>query len=122
MSVDWASERTTTYPASLRVECLDRMGIAGDVLKKISDNKVNLRDLKVDASKEKKTASIVLLVEVVDIAQLEKCAQAISQISDVIRVHRQDHRKKNGTTTPKAKNNNVTPLKPKLGQKKRKQD
>lgn len=121
MSVDWASERVTTYPASLKVECLDRMGIAGDILKKISDNKVNLRDLKVDSSRDKKTASIVLLVEVVDIAQLEKCSQAISQISDVIRVHRQDHRKKNGPTTPKAKNNNVTPLKPKI-QKKRKRD
>ncbi len=117
MSVDWSTERSTTYPAHVRIDCIDRVGIAGDILKKVSDNRVNLRDLRIETNKEKRTAAILLIVEVVDIEQLQKVSQAISQISDVIRVHRPDHKKK--STTPSANSNpkapmpdhNVTPLK-----------
>ena len=94
MAVDWAKERTTTYPAGLQIECLDRVGIAGDILKKVSDHKVNLKDLRVDTHRDKKTATILLLLDVVDIEQLNRVSQAISQISDVIRVHRKDVRRR----------------------------
>ena len=94
MAVDWAKERTTTYPAGLQIECLDRVGIAGDILKKVSDHKVNLKDLRVDTHRDKKTATILLLLDVVDIDQLNRVSQAISQISDVIRVHRKDVRRR----------------------------
>ena len=110
MTVDWSTERSSTYPACVRIDCLDRVGIAADILKKVSDNRVNLRDLKVETNKERKTASIVLIVEVIDIDQLQKVSQAISQISDVIRVHRPDHRKKPAAKT--SRSNNVTVLKP----------
>lgn len=106
MAVDWSAERNNTYPASLRVECLDRVGIAGDILKKISDYKINLKDLRVETHKDTKTATIHLILDVLDIDQLTKISQAISQISDVLLVQRRDHRKRN---TPPA-NNNVTPL------------
>jgi guanosine-3',5'-bis(diphosphate) 3'-pyrophosphohydrolase len=102
MAVDWSVERHSTYPATLKVECLDRVGIAGDILKKISDNKINLKDLRVETHKETKTATIHLILDVLDIDQLTRISQSISQISDVLRVQRQDHRKRNGT--------NVTPL------------
>jgi len=120
MSVDWSQERTSAYPAGLQVEVLDRVGIAGDILKKMSDNKINLRDLRVETHKEKKTATIILIMDVVDIAQLTKVSQSISQISDVLRVQRKDHRKrgavgqngKGGTADDAAKKaSNVTPLK-----------
>lgn len=94
MAVDWSKERNTNYPAGLQVECLDRVGIAGDILKKVSDHKVNLRDLRVETHRDKKTATIFLLLDVNDIEQLARVSQAISQISDVIRVYRKDHRKR----------------------------
>ncbi|HEY9785145.1 MAG TPA: bifunctional (p)ppGpp synthetase/guanosine-3',5'-bis(diphosphate) 3'-pyrophosphohydrolase [Candidatus Obscuribacterales bacterium] len=110
MVVDWSQERHTTYPAALVVECLDRIGIAGDILKKISDNKINLRDLRVETHRDKKTATINVIMDVVDVDQLTKVAQSISQISDVLRVQRKDHRKRgqNGAGKP----SNVTPLNP----------
>jgi RelA/SpoT family (p)ppGpp synthetase len=117
MAVDWSTERNTTYPAMVKIECIDRVGIAGDILKKVSDHRVNLRDLRIETNKDKKTASIILMLEVVDVDQLQKISQAISQISDVIRVHRTDHKKKapaqpaNGTPKQKAsKGSNVTPI------------
>ncbi len=109
MSVDWSSERSSTYPACLSVEALDRVGVAGDILKKISDHKVNLRDLRIETKTDKKGAVITLILEVVDLKQLMQVSQAISQISDVIRVQRKDHRKKSpakgtgGNTNEKGK-------------------
>jgi RelA/SpoT family (p)ppGpp synthetase len=104
MSVDWSQEGTSTYPAALQVETLDRVGIANDILKKVTDYKINLEDLRVEVHKDTKTATISLVLEVTDIAQLTRLSQSISQISDVMRVVRKDHRRKNN------KPNNVTPL------------
>jgi GTP pyrophosphokinase len=111
MAVDWSQERNSAYPAGLQVECLDRVGIAGDILKKLSDNKINLKDLRVETHKEKKTATIYLILDVLDIDQLTKVSQSIAQMSDVIRVQRRDHRKKPHNTPPKP--DNVTPLRSK---------
>ncbi len=114
MTVDWSNERSTNYPANLKVECLDRVGIAGDILKKVSDNKVNLRDLRVETNKNSKSAIISLILEVQDVEQLRRCSQAISQISDVIRVYRRDNRKRSAAAREKSRkpagSSNVTPL------------
>ncbi|MBS1997780.1 MAG: bifunctional (p)ppGpp synthetase/guanosine-3',5'-bis(diphosphate) 3'-pyrophosphohydrolase [Cyanobacteria bacterium SZAS LIN-2] len=120
MEVDWSKERHTSYPAGLQVECLDRVGIAGDILKKVSDNKVNLKDLKVETHRDKKTATIFLIVDVLDIDQLARVSQAISQISDVIRVHRKDHRKRvaaqaNGNGTSNGNGKSASNGKPSAG-------
>jgi RelA/SpoT family (p)ppGpp synthetase len=106
MSVDWAQERHVTYPAGLQIETIDRVGVAGDVLKKISDHKINLKDLRVETFKDRKTAHINVIIDVLDINQLTKVAQAISQISDVVRVQRKDHKRKLAAT----KSSNVTPF------------
>ncbi|HEY9714992.1 MAG TPA: bifunctional (p)ppGpp synthetase/guanosine-3',5'-bis(diphosphate) 3'-pyrophosphohydrolase, partial [Chroococcales cyanobacterium] len=115
MAVDWSQERSSAYPAALQVECLDRVGIANDILKKVSDSKINLRDLRVETNKEKKTATINLILDVVDIEQLTRVSQSISQISDVLRVQRKDHRKRTPNGRGKegendAPPNNVTPI------------
>jgi RelA/SpoT family (p)ppGpp synthetase len=113
MPVDWATDRQNAYPATVQIECIDRVGIAGDILKKVSDSKINLRDLRVETHKEDRTATIYLILDVADIEQLNRVCTAISQISDILRVQRQDHRKKtNGkqSTANKATASNVTPL------------
>jgi guanosine-3',5'-bis(diphosphate) 3'-pyrophosphohydrolase len=94
MELTWGKEERNKYPAYLVVECLDRVGIAGDILKKISDNNINLSDLRVETHSQKKTATIHLIIEVVDIAQLQAISRSIGQISDVLRVQRQNTRKR----------------------------
>jgi RelA/SpoT family (p)ppGpp synthetase len=118
MSVDWSKERTSAYPAALQVECLDRIGIANDILKKVTESKINLQNLRVETHKEKRTATISLILDVLDIDQLTRVSQSISQISDVLRVVRKDHRKRAVATNGKPdgdtdnnNGNNVTPLK-----------
>jgi RelA/SpoT family (p)ppGpp synthetase len=94
MELDWSSEPENYYPAHLLVECIDRVGIAGDILKKISDNHINLRDLRVETHTDQKTATIHLLLDVKDIQQLKHISQSIGQISDVLHIQRQNHRRK----------------------------
>lgn len=94
LELTWSDDEQGKYPAYLLIECIDRVGIAGDILKKISDNKINLSDLRVETHPHKKTATIHLMIEVRDISQLQHVNTAIGQISDVIHVQRQNHRKK----------------------------
>lgn len=94
MELSWAKEGESSYPAYLQVECIDRVGIAGDILKKISDNNINLSDLRVETHPQKKTATIHLVIDVKDINHLQHLTRAIGQISDVLRVTRQNHRKR----------------------------
>jgi len=105
MAVDWSEDRQSKYPAALKVECLDRVGIAGDILKKISDSNINLKDVRVETQRDANAATIYLVVEIADIVELTRVAQAISRISDVVRVQRQNHRKRRGEHS-----SNVTPL------------
>jgi len=100
LELAWGKEEVSRYPAYLIVECIDRVGIAGDILKKISDNSINLSDLRVETHVQKKTATIHLILEVNDITQLQHISRCIGQIADVLRVQRQNHRKRStGKTT-----------------------
>ena len=107
MELTWGKEEKSRYPAYLLVECIDRVGIAGDILKKISDNSINLSDLRVETHTQKKIATIHLIIEVNDINQLQHISRSIGQISDVLRVQRQNYRKRSAT---RAGRGNVTEL------------
>ncbi|MFN8655981.1 MAG: bifunctional (p)ppGpp synthetase/guanosine-3',5'-bis(diphosphate) 3'-pyrophosphohydrolase [Candidatus Obscuribacterales bacterium] len=113
MELDWSKEQGSNYPAYLQVECLDRVGIASDILKKVSDNNVNLSDLRVETHPQQRTATIHLILDVKDINHLNHISNVIGQISDVLHVQRQNHRKRTAT---RAARNNVAEL-PKGGAK-----
>lgn len=110
MELAWGKEGVSRYPAYLLVECIDRVGIAGDILKKISDNNINLSDLRVETHAQKKTATIHLILEVNDINQLQHISRSIGQIADVLRVQRQNHRNTKRPTGGKSTRGNVTEL------------
>lgn len=106
ISIDWSEDTQSSYPAYLQVDTLDRVGIAGDVLKKISDLKINLRDLRVETNSEKHTATISVIIEVDNILQLNRLSQNIKGISDVLRVRRKDYRPQ----PTNEKDSNIAPL------------
>jgi (p)ppGpp synthase/HD superfamily hydrolase len=106
MELAWSDAEESNYPAYLVVECNDRVGIARDILQRISDNKINLRDLRVETHPQKTpaTAKIHLIVEVKDIDQLNLISEKITSIADVLNVQRQKHAGGKGST----KNHKVT--------------
>ena len=109
IAIDWAADTQSFYPAYLQIDTLDRVGIAGDVLKKISDLKINLRDLRVETNSTKRVATISVIIDVSNISQLNKLSQAITGISDVLKVRRKDYRPGSATAENES---NVTPLPP----------
>jgi (p)ppGpp synthase/HD superfamily hydrolase len=77
-----------SYSVSLQVEVVDRVGVLKDVLSRLSDNKVNVRQAKVIADNKSKPVMLDLGVEVVDKGQLERCISQIKQMQDVLNVRR----------------------------------
>jgi GTP diphosphokinase / guanosine-3',5'-bis(diphosphate) 3'-diphosphatase len=77
-----------SYIVSLQVEVFDRLGVMRDVMSRLSDNKVNIRQAKVTADNKSKPVMLDFSVEVVDKSQLERCINQIRQMHDVLHVRR----------------------------------
>ena len=86
--IQWQGTRSKTYSAAIEVECIDRVGISRDILNKIADEKINVRDLRVVARSSNDTAVIKIVVEVIDLYDLRKIMSSISRVSDVLNVFR----------------------------------
>jgi GTP diphosphokinase / guanosine-3',5'-bis(diphosphate) 3'-diphosphatase len=81
------NEKPRTYPVSVQVEVLDRVGVLKDVLSRLTDNKINVRSANV-ITHYAKPAIIDLSIEVSDKVQLERCFSQIKQMSDVLNIRR----------------------------------
>ena len=77
-----------SYVVSIQVEVVDRVGVLRDVLSRLSDNKVNVRQAKVLADNRSMPVMLDLCVEVIDKAQLERCISQVKQMHDVLNVRR----------------------------------
>jgi GTP diphosphokinase / guanosine-3',5'-bis(diphosphate) 3'-diphosphatase len=80
-------EKPRTYPVSIQLEVLDRVGVLKDVLSRLTDNKINVRSANV-ITHYAKPAIIDLSIEVSDKPQLERCFAQIKQMSDVLNIRR----------------------------------
>jgi GTP diphosphokinase / guanosine-3',5'-bis(diphosphate) 3'-diphosphatase len=91
LPVSWntqvTKEKPRTYPVSVQVEVLDRVGVLKDVLFRLSDNRINVRSANV-ITHYAKPAIIDLSIEVSDKPQLERCFSQIKQMTDVLNIRR----------------------------------
>jgi GTP diphosphokinase / guanosine-3',5'-bis(diphosphate) 3'-diphosphatase len=91
LPVSWntqlTKEKARTYPVSIQLEVLDRVGVLKDILSRLTDNKINVRSANV-ITHYAKPAIIDLSIEVSDKAQLERCLNQIKQMSDVLNIRR----------------------------------
>jgi (p)ppGpp synthase/HD superfamily hydrolase len=91
LPVSWntqvTKEKPRTYPVSVQLEVLDRVGVLKDVLSRLTDNRVNVRSANV-ITNYAKPAIINLSIEVSDKLQLERCFAQIKQMSDVLNIRR----------------------------------
>lgn len=94
MPIQWHSGKGKAYVAALEVECIDRVGISRDILNKIADEKINVRDLRVVARTTSNTAVLKIVVEVTDLYDLRKIMSSISRVSDVLNVFRSGEHKR----------------------------
>jgi RelA/SpoT family (p)ppGpp synthetase len=102
LHISWQAGKSKTYSAAIEVECLDRVGISRDILNKVADEKINVRDLRVVAKPASGVAVIKIVVEVADLYELRKIMSSIINVGDVLNVFRSGEYKR--TTLFKKKN------------------
>ncbi|MFN5515063.1 MAG: RelA/SpoT family protein, partial [Cyanobacteriota bacterium] len=82
-----AAQNGHTYPVSIIIEAIDRVGILMEILARLSEEKINVRDARVKTSLAK-PALISLELEIRDHAQLEVILTKIKNMSDVLALRR----------------------------------
>jgi guanosine-3',5'-bis(diphosphate) 3'-pyrophosphohydrolase len=88
VSAEWANAvSTATYPVEIEIELIDRVGLLKDISAKIADIKTNIRAAKIRTLRDK-SAQVNLVVDIADVAHLQKVLGTVSRMSDVIRAYR----------------------------------
>ena len=83
--VDWG-QQVRTFPVPIRIKAYDRQGLMSDVTNLLSDEKVNIADVKVTVNRS--LAELRLIVEVQDISQLSKVLTKLENVPNVMEAHR----------------------------------
>lgn len=99
VDVEWATSGSgATYPVEIEIELIDRVGLLKDISAKIADIKTNIRAAKIRTLRDK-TAVINLVVDISDVAHLERVLGTLTRLSDVIRAYRVNKLKSGGSAS-----------------------
>jgi GTP diphosphokinase / guanosine-3',5'-bis(diphosphate) 3'-diphosphatase len=79
--------RAATYPVDIQIEVIDRVGILKDVLSRLTDNNINVRNAQVKTFPDQ-TATIDLEIDIRDHSQLERTFAQVRKLSDVLNLRR----------------------------------
>ena len=82
-----ANGRPQTYPVDIQIEAIDRVGVLRDILARLSDENINVRNAGVKTSFGK-PALIFLSVDVTDRQQLECSIKKIRNMCDILNIRR----------------------------------
>ncbi len=81
------SGRPQTYPISIQIEVIDRVGVFNDILSRLKDDHINVRGASVKTSTGR-PAVIDLCLDIREYEQLERSFAQIKKISDVLNLRR----------------------------------
>jgi GTP diphosphokinase / guanosine-3',5'-bis(diphosphate) 3'-diphosphatase len=85
VKVSWG-EAQKTYPISVQIKAYDRQGLMGDIYNVLNNENVNLLDIDVKVTHN--LASIRMIIEVGDVAQLSRILTRIENLPNVMEAHR----------------------------------
>jgi (p)ppGpp synthase/HD superfamily hydrolase len=86
-STESARMRPQTYPVNVQIEAIDRVGVLKDILSRLSDQGINVRNAQVKTANGQ-PAIIELGLDIRDRAQLEHVFSQIKKLSDIIDLRR----------------------------------
>ncbi len=75
-----------TYPVPIQIKAYDRQGLVNDISKLLSDENINIADVKVNVNRS--MADLRLIIEVKDIAQLSRILARIENLPNIMEAHR----------------------------------
>ena len=85
-----SEDRPLTYPVDLQIEAIDRVGVLKDILTRLSDQNINVRNAGVKTS-QNKPALISLSIDIRDRQQLEYILIKVKSMSDILNIRRISH-------------------------------
>jgi (p)ppGpp synthase/HD superfamily hydrolase len=85
--VDSNKGRPQTYPIDVQIEAIDRVGVLKDILSRLSDYSINVRNANVKTTNGE-PAIIDLGLEIRDRVQLEQVFVQIKKLSDILNIRR----------------------------------
>lgn len=80
--------RPQTYPIDIQIETIDRVGVLKDILSRLTDNSINVRNANVKTFNGSQPAVIDLGIEIRDRHQLENLFTQIKKMSDILNIRR----------------------------------
>jgi len=86
--VNWEGGKGTRYPAGIRVEALDRVGLLRDVTTMLADDKVNLLSVHTHKKPGSATTTVIMTIEVQGVEQLYGVMDRLNAIRGVFEVQR----------------------------------
>jgi guanosine-3',5'-bis(diphosphate) 3'-pyrophosphohydrolase len=87
MSVSWGS-KAARYPASVRIEALDKSGILHDVTAMLAAEKVNIIGLHTHKKPGVASTTLIMTIEVIGVEQLFAIMERLASVRGVYRVQR----------------------------------
>lgn len=83
--VAWG-EPKHTFPVEIQIKAYDRQGLMGDISTVLSNENINLKDIKINVTHN--LASLLMVVEISDIVQLSRVLTRIESLPNVMEAHR----------------------------------
>jgi GTP pyrophosphokinase len=85
LQVGWG-HMERTYPVPIKIKAYDRQGLVSDISKLLSDENINIADVKVNLNRS--MADLRLTIEVKDLTQLSRILARIENLPNVMEAHR----------------------------------
>jgi guanosine-3',5'-bis(diphosphate) 3'-pyrophosphohydrolase len=86
--VSWGGTKGTKYPAGVRVEALDRVGLLRDVTTVLADDKVNLISVHTHKKPGSATTTLIMTLEVTGVDHMYQAMDRLSSVRGVYEVQR----------------------------------
>ena len=90
ISVEWSNHENQIFEINLVIQAIDRTGLLKDITNILSDLKVNVLGIQTLSNKDTQIADIQIILEIQDLQQLQKVSDKIMQLSNVLKVYRQN--------------------------------
>ena len=90
ISVEWAEHDNQIFEINLVIQAIDRTGLLRDITNILSDLKVNVLGVQTLSNKDTQMADMKIVLEIQDLQQLQKVSDKIMQLTNVLKVYRQN--------------------------------
>jgi GTP pyrophosphokinase len=88
IEVEWGDTNVQSYPVNLLIHAHDRTGLLSDIMRTLSDDKINIIAVNTMSNKKDQTARMAITIEIRDLQQLTRTMDKLSQLRNVIDVNR----------------------------------